>query len=74
MARKNSTPVREKKAAGETNPRRLVVTPTIPSLTDDGHTTEDHIRELAYFKWMQAGRPVGDGVSFWLDAEREVLA
>ncbi len=30
------------------------------------------IDELAYLKWEQAGRPEGDGVYFWLEAEREI--
>jgi hypothetical protein len=29
------------------------------------------IREAAYSKWDQAGRPPSDGVAFWLEAERE---
>ena len=33
----------------------------------------DVIRLSAYFKWESAGRPCGDGVSFWLEAERELL-
>ena len=34
--------------------------------------THDQIRELAYRKWETAGRPAGDGVEFWLAAEREL--
>jgi Protein of unknown function (DUF2934) len=34
--------------------------------------TEEEIRLLAYHKWTMAGRPKGDGVSFWLEAEREL--
>lgn len=30
------------------------------------------IRELAYLKWEAAGRPPGDGVNFWVEAETEV--
>jgi hypothetical protein len=30
------------------------------------------IRARAYAKWEAAGRPAGDGVAFWLDAEREL--
>lgn len=30
------------------------------------------VRELAYKKWQQAGEPNGDGVNFWLDAEKEL--
>jgi hypothetical protein len=30
------------------------------------------IRLCAYQKWEVAGRPTGDGVKFWLEAEREL--
>ena len=29
------------------------------------------IREAAYYKWLAAGEPEGDGLEFWLQAERE---
>jgi hypothetical protein len=32
------------------------------------------IEELAYFKWEAAGRPLSDGVEFWLAAEAELEA
>jgi hypothetical protein len=32
------------------------------------------VREAAYYKWKRAGRPSSDGVNFWLEAERELLA
>ena len=32
---------------------------------------EDKIRSRAYEKWEAAGCPTGDGVDFWLEAERE---
>jgi len=35
---------------------------------------EADIRLHAYFKWEAAGRPNGDGVSFWLDAEKDLRA
>jgi hypothetical protein len=31
------------------------------------------IRRNAYFKWLDAGAPPGDGVDFWLEAEFEYL-
>jgi Protein of unknown function (DUF2934) len=34
---------------------------------------DESIRSLAYQKWEAAGRPDSDGISFWLDAEREFL-
>jgi CBS domain-containing protein len=34
---------------------------------------EQSIRLNAYKKWEAAGRPIGDGLNFWLEAERELL-
>jgi hypothetical protein len=31
------------------------------------------IRQLAYQKWVAAGRPEGDSSRFWLEAEQELL-
>ena len=36
------------------------------------NVSEDDIRQLAYRKWEEAGRPEGDGAEFWLQAEREL--
>jgi hypothetical protein len=33
---------------------------------------EEDIRLCAYCKWEAAGRPGGDGVNFWLEAEKEL--
>lgn len=33
----------------------------------------DAIRLSAYRKWELAGKPPGDGVQFWLEAERDLL-
>jgi hypothetical protein len=33
----------------------------------------DEIRVRAYTKWAAAGKPPGDGVKFWLQAERDLL-
>jgi hypothetical protein len=35
---------------------------------------EETIRAVAYSKWEAAGHPAGDGLDFWLEAEREVIA
>jgi hypothetical protein len=37
-----------------------------------GLVAEDAIRLRAYEKWEAAGKPAGDGVQFWLAAEREL--
>ena len=31
----------------------------------------DDVRFRAYRKWEDAGKPAGDGVRFWLEAEQE---
>lgn len=33
---------------------------------------EEKIRQLAYQKWEAAGKPDGDGLSYWLEAEQEL--
>jgi hypothetical protein len=33
----------------------------------------DEVRRHAYLKWEAAGKPPGDGINFWLDAEQELL-
>lgn len=35
---------------------------------------EQIIRELAYHKWEEAGKPESDGIEFWLAAQEEVLS
>lgn len=36
------------------------------------NSNDEAIRMLAHSKWEAAGCPAGDGVDFWLEAEREV--
>jgi hypothetical protein len=33
----------------------------------------EDIRLIAYRKWEKAGKPTGDGVQFWLEAEYELM-
>jgi DUF2934 family protein len=33
----------------------------------------EDIRLRAYRKWESAGKPTGDGISFWLEAEQELV-
>jgi hypothetical protein len=33
----------------------------------------EDIRLCAYEKWEAAGQPTGDGIQFWLEAERELV-
>jgi hypothetical protein len=39
-----------------------------------GVTLEEATRVRAYQLWDRAGRPEGDGVAFWLEAEAELKA
>ena len=34
---------------------------------------EEEIRIRAYRKWESAGKPIGDGIPFWLEAEQELV-
>lgn len=38
----------------------------------EGMDREAKIRELAYIKWADAGKPDGDGAEFWRAAEQEL--
>lgn len=46
--------------------------PACPVKDQPVEPCEETIRTLAYLKWEAAGYPPGDGVEFWLTAEREV--
>jgi Protein of unknown function (DUF2934) len=51
-----------------------VVEATWPADPQSTACREEAIRERAYSKWEEAGRPEGDGIEFWLEAERELDA
>lgn len=36
-------------------------------------TSAEAIRLCAYRKWEIAGKPIGDGIQFWLEAEQELM-
>ena len=42
--------------------------------SSNGQVDEQTIRQRAYERWEAAGRPEGDGVQFWLEAEKELAA
>ena len=48
-------------------------TPVPERQLEEASSYEDEIRPLAYRKWEEAGCPAGDGVPFWLAAEKEIL-
>jgi len=70
MATRTMTPVRP----GPINPVPLPTDPPVVPAppAEDRVVSEDEIRVRAYAKWVAAGRPEGDGVNFWLEAEHEL--
>jgi len=45
-----------------------------PALPVKGsRVSEENIRLRAYKKWESAGKPAGDDVTFWQEAEQELL-
>lgn len=49
------------------------IIPSEPRYVRNGKPTDEDIRLRAYEKWEAAGRPNGDGIQFWLQAEQELL-
>jgi hypothetical protein len=43
-----------------------------PRVQEGSTPSEEKIRLHAYYRWDAAGRPGGDGVKFWLEAEQEL--
>ena len=54
--------------------RKLENNPLDEVIPDPGRPSEDSIRDRAYRKWEDAGRPEGRDQEFWAEAEREVRA
>ena len=54
-------------------PKRTAPTPPAPAPVKTS-PDEQTVRDLAYLKWTDAGCPHGDGVEFWLEAERELAS
>jgi hypothetical protein len=54
----------------KTRAAKAAVQPEINGAVNE--KSEENIRLLAYRKWEAAGRPAGDGLCFWFEAEREL--
>lgn len=52
----------------ETKPASVLAKPS----ANGPPTSEEAIRLCAYRNWETAGKPGGNGVNFWLEAEQEV--
>ena len=64
----------------EMPPARKVAEAYRPGVSDRVHRvhqclspTLNDIRDRAFAKWVAAGRPPGDNLCFWLEAETELL-
>lgn len=72
--RKNTTTLAHPASTNPTSQQKPVVASSPGVSTSKGKSvSEETIRVRAYQKWESAGKPGGDGVKFWLEAEREVL-
>ena len=50
---------------------KLIVEPS-PKSQNRSRVSEEAIRNCAYHKWEALGKPDGDGVHFWIEAEKEL--
>jgi len=57
--------------------KRTTPTKAAVAFGDDDHNgkvvTDEDIRLCAYQKWEAAGKPTGDSVQFWLEAEQQLV-
>ena len=59
--------------ANRTAQPRITITCAAGDLAELRHfESEEAIRLCAYQKWEAAGKPGGDGLQFWLEAERQL--
>jgi DUF2934 family protein len=56
-------------------PNKSTKTQTAVASGDKDHNAQllFDIRLCAYRKWESAGKPTGDGIQFWLEAEQELV-
>jgi hypothetical protein len=72
--RRKATILTHPTSARATNVLQSAVAPAAGSLVQKGKPlSEEAIRLRAYLNWEGAGKPAGQEVRFWLEAERELL-
>ena len=66
----------EKDVTVSLTPAESLATGTLEEAACTGTTMpcEETVRQQAYEQWQAAGCPAGDGVKFWLEAEREIAS
>ena len=72
MSRRLATLAKARSSKASTEPRPDIQSTVVPEVPERSRPTENEIRLRAYRKWVSAGRPISDGVVFWLEAEREL--
>ena len=69
----------KKHAATQHASSKEAATTTKPAVTSGENKPKtqlisaEEIRLCAYRKWEGAGKPTGDGIQFWLEAEKELV-
>jgi len=53
--------------------RRAVASDLAESPLDGQPVSEDTVRLHAFWNWALAGKPEGEDLKFWLEAERQLL-
>lgn len=62
-----------KPAPAKSNTPKATSAPTTGKPAHNGQCVSvEDIRLTAYQKWEAAGKPNGDGIKFWVEAEREL--
>jgi len=72
MGKKVATSAKRKSASPTSETRPTVASLLAEPSRNGQPVSEEAIRMCAYRKWESAGKPGGDGVHFWLEAEREL--
>jgi hypothetical protein len=73
MRKKTATVTKDVTSAQPTNGLQASVPPSSGSFVQTHEPLSvDAVRLRAFLKWQGAGRPGGDGVRFWLEAEQEL--
>jgi hypothetical protein len=72
MSRRPATVAKPRSVRTSIEPSPEGQSTAVPDVPERPRVTENEIRLCAYRKWVAAGRPISDGVAFWLGAEREL--
>ena len=72
MAKRSATAAKPAPAKSSSKWSLPARSASAPTALEGQPVTEDDIRLRAYRNWEAAGRPDGDGVGFWLEAEQEL--